>query len=172
MRHYPSTISTMLIHSHNRYTYIVMKSSTYATNKRARFDYNLLSRFTAGLVLSGNETKSIRLGNASLKGSFVTISANGEAWLTNAHINPFVHGGPQTSYDPTQARKLLLSKAEIAQLAKARANKQVVVPVRLFASGRYIKLELAIAQPKRLHDKRRTIQKRDVERDERRNFKS
>lgn len=148
-----------------------MENKSYATNKRAHFDYEIIDRFTAGIVLSGNETKSVRFGNASLKGAYVTISKNGEVWLTNAHINPYSHGGPQTSYDAEQPRKLLLKSSEIAQLKNARDQKLVIVALSLFPAGRYIKLSLATAKPKKLYDKRQTIRKHDTDRETKRTFK-
>ena len=105
---------------------MAMADKTFANNKRARFDYELLDKMTAGLVLAGHEVKSIRTGGASLKGAYVTISAKNEAWLTNAHIRQYEHATGLTGYDPDQARKLLLNKSEIERLIRARNDKQVI----------------------------------------------
>jgi SsrA-binding protein len=148
-----------------------MSNTTYATNKRARFDYELGQEFTAGLVLFGHEVKSLRMGNASLKGSYITISADNEPWLLNTHINAYPHAGNITSYQPERSRKLLMNKSEIARLVAARNEKLVIVPLYIFPAGRTIKLKLAIGKPKKMHDKRRTIQKRDIEKDIHRKLK-
>lgn len=149
-----------------------MGNKTYATNKKAKFDYELQDSFIAGLVLAGHEAKSIRAGNASLKGAYVTISENGEAWLTNAHIKQYQHATTLSSYDPEQSRKLLLNKSEIERLIRARNEKLVIVPLSIHAAGPNIKLSIAIARPKKRFDKRHSIKKRDVERESQRHFKS
>lgn len=148
-----------------------MGNSTYTTNKRARFDYQLMDKYIAGLVLTGHETKSIRAGNASLKGAYITISAKGEAWLTNAHIAKYRHATTIHDYDPEQPRKLLLNRAEIEKLIRARNDKLAILPTSLHAAGPNIKLAIATGKPKKRQDKRQTIKKRDTERDVRRTLK-
>ena len=141
-----------------------MKTSpTLATNRRARFDYTLHDEFIAGLVLSGQEVKSIRTGGASLRGAFVTMS-NGEAWLTNAMIRPYTHAQPE-GYDPTQTRKLLLTAKQLAQLTAAKQNGLTIVPLDLLARGSFIKLRIATARGKKQADKRQTIKRRQDNRD-------
>lgn len=149
-----------------------MKNSTFATNRRARFDYDLSDEFVAGIVLEGHEVKSIRRGDVSLKGAYVTIDTAHEAWLTNAHVKKYVHASTLSHYDPERPRKLLLHSSEIEKLVRARQDKLLIVPTALFAAGPYIKLKLAIARPKKRSDKRQTIQRRDVERETRRRFKN
>ncbi len=148
-----------------------MANRTYATNKKARFDYALLDKFTAGIVLEGHEVKSIRQSNVSLKGAYITISANNEAWLTNAHVKRYEHATNLTDYDPERPRKLLLNRSEIERLQRARDEKLVIVPLSLHAAGPNIKLSIATAKPKKLHDKRHSIRKRDTDRDVRRQLK-
>ncbi len=149
-----------------------MANKTYATNKRARFDYDLQDSFIAGIELFGHEVKSIRNSNASLKGAYVTISADGQVWLTNAHVNQYPHATNLTGYDPERPRRLLLTKSEIDRLTRARNEKLVIVPKSLFAAGPHVKLSIATGRPKKTRDKRSTIQKRDVERDVQRTLKS
>lgn len=148
-----------------------MASTTFATNKRARFDYDLQDKFVAGIVLEGHEVKSIRNNNASLKGAYVTISKDHEAWLTNAHVKLYEHASNVASYDPERPRKLLLNKAEIERLERARHNKLILVPLSLHAAGPNIKLALAIGRPKKIHDKRESIKQRDTERETKRHLK-
>ena len=151
---------------------MAMANNTFATNKRARFDYILQGTMIAGLVLYGHEVKSIRGGGASLKGAYVTISEKSEAWLTNSHIKLYEHASTISSYDPERPRKLLLNKPEIERLIRARNEKLVIIPLSLHAAGPNIKLSLAIGKPKKLHDKRHAREKRDIERESKRVFKS
>lgn len=150
---------------------ISMASKTFATNRRARFDYNLHDKFIAGLVLHGHEVKSIRNGGMNLKGSFITISANNEAWLNNSHVRKYDSATTINDYDPDRARKLLLNKKEINKLIDARAGKFTIVPLEVFSAGPNIKLSIATAIGKKSHDKRDSIRRRDVERQESRKFK-
>lgn len=142
--------------------------TTIARNKTATFDYEVLSRFEAGIVLSGQEVKSVKTGHASLRGAFVTVRGE-ELFLTNALIPRYRHANPNASYDPTGPRKLLLHRSEIRHLiGKARADGLTIIPLSLYTKGRYVKLECAVARGKKLHDKRETIKKRDAERSMRR----
>ncbi|MFZ2193701.1 MAG: SsrA-binding protein SmpB, partial [Candidatus Moraniibacteriota bacterium] len=105
---------------------------TLAINKRASFDYFLLNEYEAGLVLSGQEVKSARLGQVSLKESFVTLKAN-ELYLTNAYIAPYKQAGLKQINDPTRSRKLLLRKSEIRQLiGKVRTEGLTLVPLKIY----------------------------------------
>ncbi|MBU1167191.1 SsrA-binding protein SmpB [Patescibacteria group bacterium] len=132
-----------------------------AKNKRARFDYHILENFEAGLVLEGQEVKSIRDKNVSLKGSYVTIR-NNEAYLINAHISPYKHAGQLTDYDPTRTRKLLLTKKEIKSLIGQLKQKGLtLVPISLYSRKRRIKLEFGLGKGKKDYDKRQDIQKRE-----------
>ena len=147
-----------------------MANSTYATNKRARFDYDIQDQFTAGIVLEGHEVKSIRSGNASLKGAYVTISDKDEAWLTNSHVKLYEHAGGIADYDAERPRKLLLNRSEIDRLVRARHDKLVIVPLSLHAAGPNIKVSIATGRPKKRHDKRQAIKKRDTDRDTQRSL--
>lgn len=148
-----------------------MTSKTFTINRRARFDYTLHDKYTAGLVLHGHEVKSVRAGGANLKGAFITISADGEAWLNNSHIIKYQSASTVTDYDPDRARKLLLNKKEINKLIEARAGKFTIIPISIFVAGPNIKLSLATATGKKNYDKRSSIKKRDIERQESRRFK-
>ena len=135
-----------------------------AFNKRSGFDYELMDRYEAGVVLTGAEVKSIKTGHISLKGSFVTFKRN-ELYLTNANIPPYVHAGNINNYDPTRPRKLLLKKSEIKSLiGKVRISGLTLVPIRVYTKKQFIKLEFAVAKGKKEYDKRESIKKRDASR--------
>lgn len=141
------------------------------TNRKARHDYEILERFSAGLELSGTEVKSIRAGRISLIGSYITIRG-GEAYLLNANIEPYQPQNAPANYDPKRARRILLSKREIEELAKAESTAGLtIVPISVYNKGRFLKLDLAIARGKKKFDKRQAIKKRDVERDLKRTLK-
>lgn len=132
-------------------------------NKRANFDYELLERFEAGLVLRGTEIKSIRSHKASLQQSFVQ-ARNGELWLVDANIAPYDYGNTQ-NHDPVRPRKLLLHKREISTILEGLSQKGLtVVPTRLYLRDGRAKIEIALARGKRKHDKRADIAKRDADR--------
>jgi SsrA-binding protein len=134
-------------------------------NRRANFDYEILEKYEAGLVLTGPEVKSVKNKNASLKESFITIHDN-ELYLTNARISPYLPAGKISGYDPTRPRKVLLRKNEIKNLiGKARTRGLTLVPVKLYTKKRLIKLEFGLGKGKREFDKRKKIQKRDEERE-------
>lgn len=133
-----------------------------ARNRRATFDYVIESTLIAGVVLNGAETKSIRNGLVSLKGSFAQIK-NNELWLINAHVTPYPHAQQIDDLDPTQARKLLVSKRELQNIQTQRQAGRTIVPIAIL-SGRHIKIELGIGRGKKKSDKRQTIQARDTER--------
>jgi len=138
--------------------------TTLAYNKRAGFDYQISDKYEAGLVLTGQEVKSVKLGHISLKESFVTIKGN-ELYLTNAHITPYQHAGDIKNYDPTSPRKLLLKKSEIKHLTgKVRTQGLTLVPIRVYTRKRYIKLEFGIGKGRKKFDKREDIAKKEAER--------
>lgn len=138
--------------------------ATIATNRRASFDYDLLERFEAGIILSGAEVKSIKTGHISLSGSFVTVKG-GELYLTNADIPRYKFSSPLAPYDPTRSRKLLLHKSQIKSLiGKAKTLGLTLVPVRVYTKGRRIKLEFALAKGKKAFDKRQAIARREADR--------
>lgn len=140
-----------------------MKDLAY--NKRAVFDYDLLEKFEGGLKLMGTEVKSVRAGNVSLKGAFVTLK-DGEVWLTNATISPWQPANAPTDYDPTQPRKVLLSRAEIKKLIGAKEAKGLtIVPIKMYNKRSRIKLELALARGKRQYEKKEQKKEHDIKRD-------
>jgi SsrA-binding protein len=132
-------------------------------NKRANFDYELLERFEAGLVLTGTEIKSIRDHKVSLQQSFVQ-PRDGELWLLEANISPYEHGNRQ-NHEPTRPRKLLLHRREIERILTGLTQKGLtVVPTRLYLKGGRAKIEVALARGKRKYDKRADLAKHDADR--------
>lgn len=143
----------------------------YAENRKARFNYEILEKYEAGIELLGAEVKSIRNGQMSLEGAFVIIRG-GEAFLINANIPPYQPKNSPKGYDPLRNRKLLLTKKEIAELAGSEKNKSLtIVPISVYNKNRKIKVEIALVKGKKKFDKRETIKKRDTEREIRRTLK-
>ena len=139
--------------------------STLATNTRARFDYEILKTFEAGIVLSGQEVKSVRAGNVSLKGAYATLKRE-EVWLLNAHISPYKKAGALSGYDPTRTRKLLLRTREIKELIGAiHAQGLTLIPLSLYTRGRRLKVELGLARGRKKYEKREVIKKRAIDRE-------
>ena len=131
-------------------------------NKRASFDYELEDSIVAGIVLSGAETKALRLGHGHLRGAYVTVK-DGEIWLINATITGF-NGVKLEGSEQTRARKLLLKKREIDHLLEAKQQGRTIVPTDILTSGRYIKVRIAAGKGKKQYDKRQSIKKRDQSR--------
>ena len=140
-------------------------------NKRASFDYELLETFTAGLVLTGTEIKSIRLGKASLVDTFAIVE-HGEVWVKNMYVAEYFFG-TYKNHAPRRDRKLLLNRKEIRRLQTATKDRGfTLVPTRLFINERGLaKLVLAIARGKKEYDKRQSIRERDDRREMDRMFK-
>jgi SsrA-binding protein len=135
-----------------------------AVNRQASYEYSLLERYEAGLVLTGTEIKSVRQGRVSLQGAYAAAN-DGELWLHNCHIAPYEAGGVWNQ-EPTRPRKLLLHKDEIRELAEAAETKRLtIVPLRLYTKNGRAKVELALARGKRQYDRREAIAKRDAERE-------
>jgi SsrA-binding protein len=136
----------------------------FAANRRARFEYELLERFVAGVALTGGEVKSVREGQVKLQDGYVTFEG-GEAYLVGVQISPYHHSGYATP-DPLRRRKLLLHKREIKRLfGKVIEKGLTLVPLAIGAEGNWIKVELALARGKKLHDKRETLRRRTLERE-------
>lgn len=134
------------------------------SNRRARYEYHIEDTFEAGLVLTGTEVKSLRAGQASLGDSYAQI-VNGEAWLHGAHI-PEYSRGTWTNHEPRRKRKLLLHRKEIERLDSEVAEQGLtIVPLSMYFSDGKVKVEIALARGKKLHDKRQAIAKRDAERE-------
>ena len=140
-------------------------------NKRASFDYELLETFTAGIVLTGTEIKSIRLGKASLVDTFAIVE-RGEVWVKNMYVAEYAFG-TYNNHAPRRDRKLLLNRKEIRRLQTATKDRGfTIVPTRLFINERGLaKLALAIARGKKEYDKRQSIRERDDRREMDRMFK-
>ena len=137
----------------------------FADNSKARFDYEIIKKFSAGLELLGTEVKSVRAGKCSLRGAFVVIRGN-EAFLIGANIPAFQPKNVPKDYDALRTRKLLLSKSELEELKDAEGIKGLtIIPLSVYNKGRFLKLDIAIARGKKKFDKRQAIKKRDVERD-------
>jgi SsrA-binding protein len=131
-------------------------------NKKALFNYEVLDTFVAGISLLGGEVKSIRAGRGSLIGGFVTLR-DGQAMLRNFHVPQWEFS--QENIDPLREKKLLLKKREIQKIQKRIDEKGLtVVPIKVFFQRGYAKVEIALAQGKKKHDKRETLKKRDVQR--------
>jgi len=136
-----------------------------ADNRKALYDYEVLEKFQAGLVLTGQEVKSVKNGHLSLKGAYVTFH-NGDAYLTNAHITKYKQAGDIPDYDPTHSRRLLLRKKEIRYLqGKLEEKGLTIVPLSVYTKKRFVKMEIALAKGKKQHDKRETLKKRDAQRE-------
>lgn len=134
------------------------------TNRIARRNYEIIDRFEAGMVLTGSEVKSLRLGNANLRDAFVQIRG-GEAFLLNAHIAPY-DMAREGGHESDRPRKLLLHKREILRLGSALAEKGLaLVPLQMYWKDGRAKVELGLGKGRRAYDKREAIKKRDQERE-------
>ncbi|MDD5373763.1 MAG: SsrA-binding protein SmpB [Sulfurimonas sp.] len=145
---------------------------TIAKNKKAYFDYFLEEKFEAGLVLKGSEIKAIRAGRVNLKDSFIRF-VQGEAFLFNAHIGRLETTHHFYAHEERGSRKLLLHKKQIAKMVKAvEKDGFTVVPLQLYFNDRNIvKIQIAIAKGKQLHDKRNDLKEKDMKRDMERSMK-
>jgi len=140
-----------------------MDERTVVTNRKARHNYHILDSLEAGIVLTGSEIKSVRNGRVSLGDAYVRPE-DGELWLRNAHIARY-QDSSYLSHEPVRPRKLLLHRKQIAELSSAVAEKGLtLVPLRLYIRKGLAKLDLALAQGKKLYDKREAIQKRETDR--------
>lgn len=144
----------------------------YAENRRARFDYEILDKYEAGIELLGQEVKAVRGGSMSLEGAFVIIRG-GEAFLINGNIPPYQPNNTKEDYDPVRNRKLLLNRKEMSELADTEKNKSLtIVPLSVYNKGRKIKISIAVTKGKKKYDKRDAIKKRESNRDIERQYKS
>ena len=143
-----------------------MQKEIYIKNKKARFEYELLEEYTAGIVLSGTEIKSIRNSKASIAESFCEFNDRGELFTVNMHIEEYAFG-TRFNHRPKAQRKLLLNKKELKKLQREVQNTGLtIVPLRLFINEKgFAKLRIALAKGKKLYDKRETIKDRDNKRD-------
>ena len=143
-----------------------MQKNINIQNKKARFQYEVLDKYTAGIVLTGTEIKSIRSSKASIAESFCEFNEQGELFVINATIEEYAFGN-YYNHRPKAERKLLLNKKELKKLHKEVQNTGLtIIPLRLFINDKgYAKLEIALAKGKKLYDKRETIKDRDNKRD-------
>jgi SsrA-binding protein len=142
------------------------KTKTVAENRRARFDYHIEDTFEAGIMLTGTEVKSLRVGQTSIAESYAEIR-DGAAWLVNSNVPEFSHGN-RFNHEPKRPRKLLLHSREIERLQGAVERKgMTLVPLSIYFNGRgRAKVELALARGKNAADKRQTVKERDWKREQ------
>lgn len=142
-----------------------------AENKKAYFNYQILEKFEAGIVLFGQEVKSLKTNAVNLSGSYVVIKDNEVFWI-GANISPYQPGNIGSNYNPGRSRKLLLKKSEIKYLiGKAKQKGLTLIPLRVYTIKGKIKLEFAITTGKKKFDKRESIKKREIERELKRELK-
>lgn len=142
-----------------------------ATNRKANFEYYIISTYEAGIVLVGSEVKSIRLGHTNLKDSFITFSRDGEAFIKNMHISNY-KDATIDKIDEKRSRKLLLNKQEIKKItSKVQEKGFTCIPLKIYLKDNYVKLEIALAKGKHLYDKKDTLAQKDIERDTARELK-
>ena len=144
--------------------------TTFVDNRKAHFNYEIKETFEAGIELFGFEVKAIKNGLGALAGSYCIVRGR-EVFIVGMHIPPYQPNNTPKDYDQDRSRKLLLNKKEIKTLEDADKTKGLtLIPMAMYSKGRRIKVEIAIAKGKKLHDKRETIKKHDIEREMRRNF--
>ena len=143
-----------------------MQKNINIQNKKARFEYEILDKYTAGIQLTGTEIKSIRQSKARITESFCEFNERGELFVINMYIEEYAFGH-HYNHNPKSERRLLLNKQELKKLAKeVEAKGNTIVPLRLFINENgWAKLEIALAKGKKTHDKRQTIKDRDSKRD-------
>lgn len=138
-------------------------------NKKAHFDYEILKTLEAGIELVGTEIKSVRKGSVDLKDSFVIIK-NNEAYALNIYIAKYEEAN-QFNHDERRTRKLLLHKSEIERLKEAKNQEGIsLIPLKMYLKNNHVKLLIGIGKGKKLYDKRESIKKKDLEREEKRTF--
>jgi SsrA-binding protein len=137
-----------------------------ADNRKARHDYAIDTRFEAGIALEGWEVKSLRAGRVQLKESYILLK-KGEAWLIGAHISPLKHVASHIEPDPTRTRKLLLHQKELAKIfASVQQKGNSAVALNLHWTRNRVKVEVALGKGKKVYDKRETIKKKDIDREQ------
>jgi len=141
-------------------------------NRQARHQYEILETFEAGIELKGTEVKSIRAGKANLRDGFAQLR-EGELWLQNVHISPHSTTIQQYNHDPRRTRKLLLHKGEIRKLiGKVEQKGLTLVPLKIYVTRGWIKVTIALAKGKKLHDKRDSLKRKQEKREVERALKS
>lgn len=134
-------------------------------NRQARYLYEILETYEAGLQLTGTEVKSIRAGKVNLRDGYALIR-KGEAWLLNVHISGYEASGAYFNHEPRRSRKLLLHRREISKLIGQIEQKGLtLIPLKMYIKGNWIKVSLGLARGKKIHDKRETLKRRQDERE-------
>ena len=140
-------------------------SKTVSDNRQARYLYEIIETYEAGIQLTGTEVKSIREGKANLQDGYALIR-NGEAWLLNVHISPYTASGQYFNHEPRRTRKLLLHRQEIRKLiGKVEQQGLTLVPLRMYLKRGLVKVSIALGKGKKLHDKREDLKRRQDKRD-------
>ena len=140
-------------------------SKTVSDNRQARYLYEILETYEAGIQLTGTEVKSIREGKANLQDGYALIR-NGEAWLLNVHISPYTASGQYFNHEPRRTRKLLLHRQEIRKLiGKVEQQGLTLVPLRMYLKRGLVKVSIALGKGKKLHDKREDLKRRQDKRE-------
>jgi len=141
------------------------KIKNITTNRKARFEYFVLSTYEAGIVLQGTEVKSLRQGKINLVDSYALLK-NNELWLIGTHISEYTQGNIN-NHEPTRERKLLLNRNELRKLASKAAEKGLtIIPLSLYFKNGKVKVEIGLCKGKKLYDKRESIAKKDQKRDQ------
>jgi len=147
------------------------KQNTTLVNRKAFHDYEIIERLEAGVVLIGTEVKALREGRANFKDSYARV-INGELWVVNMHISTYSHGG-YSNHEPLRQRKLLLHKRELKRfISKIEERGLTIIPLKLYFKNGRAKIEIGLARGKRLHDKRKDIAQKDMQRDAQRELKN
>lgn len=141
-------------------------------NRQARYLYEILETYEAGIQLTGTEVKSIRAGKANLQDGYALIR-DGEVWLINAHISPYTASGQYFNHEPRRTRKLLLHREQIRKLiGKVEQQGLTLVPLKMYLKRGWVKVSIALGKGKKIHDKREDIKRRQDQRDMQRAMKS
>ncbi len=134
-------------------------------NRQARYLYEILDTYEAGIQLVGTEAKSLREGKVNLRDGYALIR-NGEAWLINVHISPYQASGAYFNHEPRRNRKLLLHRREISKLIGLIEQKGLtLVPLKMYFKGNWVKVSIGVGKGKKLHDKRESLKRRQDQRD-------
>jgi len=151
------------------------KSESYkvvSDNRKARYLYDILENYEAGIQLTGTEVKSIREGKINMQDGYALIR-NGEAWLINVHISPYTGSGQYFNHEPRRTRKLLLHRQEIRKLiGKVEQQGLTLVPLKMYLKRGLVKVSIGLAKGKKLHDKREDLKRRQDQRDMQRAMKN
>lgn len=141
------------------------KIKIISDNRQARFLYEILETFEAGVELVGTEVKSIRAGKVNLRDGYALLR-NGEAWLINVHISPYDASSEYFNHDPRRTRKLLMNRKEINKLIGQVEQKGLtLVPLKMYFKGSWVKVSLGLARGKKIHDKREDLKRRQDQKD-------